>query len=290
VFLLEPERTAYDLNWRMFGIPIRVHPMFWLVSVIMGWSAMREGFAYLLLWVACVFVSILIHEMGHVLAYRAFGAEGNIVLYSFGGLAISYQPLRSRWQRIAVSFAGPWAGFVFLGLVIWLTSIVAPDVFAFLVLKIKTWLSMEITREDRLAARPESSPYVFEAVWDLFQINLFWGLLNLLPIWPLDGGKISRELFEAFVPDNGTRIALGVSGVVAGLLALNTLMAMSGRAFLPFFDRGDFYLVLLFGLLAVGSFQAMQQMPTSRPWREDYPSQWDKDRDHWDRDRNRWER
>ena len=160
-----------------------------------------------------------------------------------------------------------------------------------LVFQIKRWLGLQITRDELLATRVESSPYIFEAVFDLFQINLFWGLLNLLPIWPLDGGKISRELFEAAVPDNGTRVALGVSGVVAGLLALNSLMAMSGRAFLPFFSRGDFYLVLLFGMLAVGSFQAMQQIPSSsRPWCEEYPSQWDKDRESSDRDRNRWER
>ncbi len=286
MFLLEPERTAYDLNWRMFGIPVRVHPMFWLVSIIMGWSAMQDGVGYLLLWVACVFVSILIHEMGHVLAYRAFGAQGQIVLYGFGGLAISYQPLRSRWQRIAVSFAGPWAGFVFLGVVIWLTSVLAPDVFADLVFEIKRRFGLH-----ELRPRVESSPYVYEAVLDLFWINLLWGLLNLLPIWPLDGGHISRELFEGFVPANGTRIALGLSGVVAGLLALNSLMAMSGRPLLPFFSRGDLYLVLLFGLLAVGSFQAMQQIPSSsRPWREEYPSQWDKDREYWDHDRNRWER
>ena len=67
---------------------------------------------YLVLWIICVFVSILIHEMGHVLMGRLFGAEGHIVLYSFGGLAIGSKRLADRWQRIAVSFAGPLAQFI----------------------------------------------------------------------------------------------------------------------------------------------------------------------------------
>src|SRR5436190_12605786 len=99
MMFLEPSRTAYDLNWTMFGIPIRVHPMFWLFSVILGWGAMNLGFSYLLSWVACVFISVLIHELGHVLMGRWFGTEGHIVLYSFGGLAIGSSNQRYRWER-----------------------------------------------------------------------------------------------------------------------------------------------------------------------------------------------
>jgi hypothetical protein len=94
----------------MFGIPIRVHPMFWLMSVILGYSTIQDGFEYLIIWVACVFVSILIHELGHVIMGRFFGADGHIVLYSFGGLAIGSNSLSSRGQRIAVSFAGRGSG------------------------------------------------------------------------------------------------------------------------------------------------------------------------------------
>src|SRR5271166_4322717 len=102
----------------MGGIRIRVHPMFWLISAIMGWSSLDQGLEYLLLWIACVFVSILIHELGHVLMGRAFGYDGHIVLYSFGGLAVGSNAMPNRWQRIAVAFAGPLAGFLYLGLII----------------------------------------------------------------------------------------------------------------------------------------------------------------------------
>ena len=69
--------------------------------------AIERGFEYLLIWIGCVFGSILIHEMGHVFMGQVFGAQGTIVLYSLGGLAIGSSNLPSRWQRIAVSFAGP---------------------------------------------------------------------------------------------------------------------------------------------------------------------------------------
>ena len=88
MLFMEPSQTPYDLRWRMFGVPVRVHPRFWLVSVIMGWNTVHEGFQYLLIWVACSFASILIHEFGHVAMGQIFGSRGHIVLYGFGGLAI----------------------------------------------------------------------------------------------------------------------------------------------------------------------------------------------------------
>src|SRR4051812_37327197 len=64
--LLEPQTTEWDLRWMMFGIPVRVHPFFWLVCLLMGQSALELGVLYLLAWIGCVFVSILVHELGHV--------------------------------------------------------------------------------------------------------------------------------------------------------------------------------------------------------------------------------
>src|SRR5438874_1517291 len=126
--------------------------MFWLVSVIMGWNTMRDGVSYLLVWIACTFVSILIHELGHVFMGRLFGSHGHIVLYSFGGLAIGSSALRSRWQRIAVYFAGPFAGFLLFGLVWWAAR------------------HTDLREINRL---------LVDAMGYLIGINLFWGILNL---------------------------------------------------------------------------------------------------------------
>src|ERR1700682_5371657 len=110
----EPAPTRFELNFRLFGVHVRVHPMHWVFSAILGYGACR-GMGELLIWVICVFLSILLHEMGHLMAMRLFGSDGHIVLYSVGGLAVPYHHLSSRWQRIAVSFAGPLAQLILYG-------------------------------------------------------------------------------------------------------------------------------------------------------------------------------
>jgi membrane-associated protease RseP (regulator of RpoE activity) len=243
---LEPNRTPYDLNWKMFGISVRVHPWFWLVALLLGWGWRRAGFDVLLLWVGCVFVSVLVHELGHVLMGRAFGSRGNILFYGFGGLAVGSNDLRIRWQRIAVLLAGPGAGFLLYGLVMTMERAVQPDSLG------------------RLA---------FFAIEFLIWINLYWGILNLLPVYPLDGGQISRELWQWILPENGARLALGLSIVVAGLLAVNALQIERTEQALPILDRipyvnqaGGLYLALLFGMLAFYSFQALQVEGRRKPW------------------------
>src|ERR1700722_8245857 len=75
VILQEPNQTPFDLRWRMLGTDIRVHPFFWILALFLGWYRMpgQDGptkMLYLALWVACVFVSVLLHEFGHVLMGR----------------------------------------------------------------------------------------------------------------------------------------------------------------------------------------------------------------------------
>ncbi|HEV3202868.1 MAG TPA: site-2 protease family protein [Gemmataceae bacterium] len=264
MLLLEPEPTRFDLRWRMFGIDVRVHPMFWLVAAILGFEWQRVlGFPYLVLWVICVFISILIHELGHILMGRLFGSNGHIVLYSFGGLAIPYQYLSNRWKRIAVSFAGPLAQFLLLGLV-WLAKINLPKAFIGsdnVELFAKLFIFLEMLR----------------------MINLYWPILNLLPIWPLDGGKISRELFEWGMGEKGVRASLGLSMVVAGFLAINELLGLNNHAFIPYFSGGSVYMALFFGLFAFDSFQEMQRaVPPSGGWNQGR-SPWEQDPDYWKR-------
>jgi stage IV sporulation protein FB len=246
----EPNETPYDLRWRMFGTPVRVHPWFWLINVVLGWdAAMRPGgggFPILLLWVACVFVSILVHEFGHVLVGRLFGSHGHIVLYSMGGLAIGSNQLQRRWQRIAVSFAGPFAEFLLLGVFFVVFFFVGPHL------------------------SPAWTPYV-ETMWDFMKwINFFWALVNLLPIWPLDGGQIAREICQAIMPQRGTSFSLGISMVVSGVLAAHMLMASYGQPLIPKLKFGDMFLAFFFAMFCVGSFAALQAENARR-------DRWDQD-------------
>lgn len=231
----EPDETRYDLRWRLFGTPVRVHPMFWLMAVILGYDAfIREGVGFVAAWAACVFVSVLLHEFGHVWMGRLFGSHGHIVLYSFGGLAIGSNVLSRRWQRILVTFAGPLIQLVFLGL-LWLGA---------------DWMAVFIPPGSRRAAA---------FVWlMLFEINLFWPLLNLLPIWPLDGGQIAREICQAIMPQRGTSFSLGISLVVSGVLAVHMLMASRGRPLIPYLRFGSMYMAIFFALFCVSSFAALQ--------------------------------
>lgn len=240
--LAEPDRSPYDLRFRLFGLPVRVHPLFWVFSALLGASALDRGIQYLLLWVALVFVSILVHEFGHALAYRAFRVDSHIVLYSFGGLAVPWSAVRWRWQQIVVSLAGPAAGFL-LCAAVYFSNHFYP------------W------------AGRDASLSVWWAYMQLVFINLWWGLVNLLPIWPLDGGQVSEEVCSYVSPRNGRTIALQISVAVAALLCVYSLACVMGvkqeadwLRKVPSWAIGSLWTAILFGMLAYSSYQRLQQL------------------------------
>jgi Zn-dependent protease len=281
VFLLEPDHTPWDLKWNMFGIPIRVHPMFWVLSAVLGWGYVYEGVPSLLIWIGCVFVSILIHELGHVFMGRAFGTDGHIVLYTFGGLAIGSNNLSNRGQRILVAFAGPLAGFLFVGALMAVIGVFRPEYLEVLLDKLRNVIGLPGQRTD---FPPDFPPLLKVAILDLLWINLFWGLLNLLPIWPLDGGQISRDFFTGMSRQNGLRISLGISLVLSGLLAIQAFSVHVGHPLIPFLGwlegvlpgSAGMYMAIFFGIFALQSFLLLQRAE-QRPWREDWPDRWDRD-------------
>jgi Zn-dependent protease len=277
VFLLEPNETAWDLRWRMFGIPVRVHPMFWLLAALLGGHTLRMGVQYLLMWIACVFISILIHELGHVVMGMFFGTQGRIVLYSFGGIAIGSNQLDRRWQRILVSAAGPVAGFLFLGIILGALWARNPEVLRGYLLIFGAELGVPVARDDPelLTSFLHIGQHFTEffVVRALFFINLVWGLLNLLPVWPLDGGQISRDVCQGVSPSGGLKFSLGISLLIAGLLCLHCILGLNGKQFLPL-PVGGLYMALFFGMFALQSFQLLQQAHAEEQWA----------RRHWDED------
>jgi stage IV sporulation protein FB len=256
--LSDPGATPMDLRFRLFGTYVRVHPFFWLVSIVLGWSWTKtpnpvlpgNGLGELALWVFCVFVSILLHEFGHVWMGRLFGSEGHIVLYSMGGLAIGSNSLYRRWQRILVSFAGPG-----IQLLLWV---------ALVALKLAGYWPAHGTPLELF-------------LWMLLLINLFWPLLNLLPIWPLDGGMISREIFTGLSPSRGVITSLWVSLIVAALIALDGFMShYQQKSFLPsYIPRVGLFGAILFTLFAVDNFRAIQE-ETSRGRYSDDDLPWER--------------
>jgi Zn-dependent protease len=221
----------------MFGVNVRVHPLFWLVSLLLGWDAYAAGgnLGFLAVWVGCVFASILLHEFGHVWMGWAFGSKGHIVLYTFGGLAIGSNNLSRRWQRILVLLAGPGIQLLLWGCLFGSLYLLPPEQGP------RSW-----------------SPYARRAFGDLLWINFGWPILNLLPVFPLDGGQVSREVCQAVSPSRGAVFAMGLSMAVAGLLAAHALLLTPKTAILPWLPAGDMFFGLMFLMLAVTSFQALQ--------------------------------
>jgi Zn-dependent protease len=238
--LSEPQRTGADLNFSLLGIPVRVHPMFWLVSVLLSVNATEGNPRLILIWVATVFVSILVHEMGHALAIRWYGWRPWITLYGMGGLA-SHQPTYYRPQtQIVISLAGPGAGFLLAAVV--LAALHALGHSVTLSFSPTTLVAWQI--EGGFDPRQF---YTWYGVYSLLQVNIFWGLINLLPIWPLDGGQIARDLLTLYSPRDSFRRALWLSIFTAGGLAFHALATLK-----------DTYMALFFGYLAYMSYATLE--------------------------------
>ncbi|MFW6031665.1 MAG: M50 family metallopeptidase, partial [Myxococcota bacterium] len=98
--------------FRLFDIPIRVHPFFFITAVFIGLqTAHAQWLERLMIWIPLMFLGVLLHELGHALAGRAFGLVPSIELYALGGLTWWQEgkPL-GPWRSIFVSLAGPMVG------------------------------------------------------------------------------------------------------------------------------------------------------------------------------------
>jgi Zn-dependent protease len=258
--------------------------LFWLVALVMGWPLTQDreqGGVRLLLWVAVFFVSILVHELGHVFMGRYFGSHGSILLYGFGGLAIGSSDLPRRSQRIAVYFAGPLAGFLLVGMLALGLLAAAPNMVAPFFQNV-----LAIVGLAPRASLPELPVLTASVLQQALWINIFWGLLNLLPIWPLDGGQVARELCAAQWGLRGERAALSLSIALAGLIALHAaVLEYSGQVLIPFLHQvGGMFTAILFLLLAIECYQELQRVRAREPrWND----RWD-DRTSWERDRDAW--
>jgi Zn-dependent protease len=170
-------------------MPVRVRPGFFVVSAILGSGA--GDAAAIIIWVAVCFVSVLFHELGHATAGRALGQTPSISLYEAGGLTSFAAGGRklATWEHIAILLAGPGAGFLLGSAVYFLAPRFLGD---------------------------GSSVMRARVVRDLLFCNFGWGILNLLPILPLDGGQVARRVLLAVRPKAAEKGALVLSVIAAG--------------------------------------------------------------------------
>jgi membrane-associated protease RseP (regulator of RpoE activity) len=240
-----PPSTRYDLRFSIAGIPVSVHPLFWLITLLLG----STGDLLLIpIWILVILVSILVHELGHALAFRRFGQRSRIVLHFAGGLTI---PEPVYWgtgyanvglspnQQIFISLAGPGAGFIFATLIIILVmvlggSVITTRLFGFIPLPLNALL-------------PFGGRFLSVMLSMLLWVNVFWGLINLVPVYPLDGGSVTRNVLVQADPIDGVRKSLWISVIAGGLVALASLIFLR-----------SIFIALLFGLLAFQSYQSLQ--------------------------------
>lgn len=178
-------------------IPVSIYPIFWLFAALIGWlnSGSLIG---VLVWVGIIFVSVLIHEYGHAITAVYFGQKAKIQLIALGGVT-SYQGSKlSFWKQFIIVFNGPFFGFM-------------------LFLLASLFLRWDWSQ----------SPTIYSILKITQVANLFWTVVNLLPVMPLDGGQLLRIVLEASFGLKGFRAALFIGTLISLAIALYFILVRS---------------------------------------------------------------
>ncbi|MCC6227175.1 MAG: hypothetical protein IT195_12330 [Microthrixaceae bacterium] len=178
-------RTPIALNWTF------------LILVAFYTLVLGRPWGYGLMFAGVAFVGILWHETGHAVAFRLVGRSSRIVIHGIGGVTISEDPDELRDAEAAgVALAGPLVG-IAVGLV-------------------ALWLQIHDVGAHALWSRVLLDDVIF--------VNLGWGLLNLLPVIPLDGGQVLERLTGLLLP-SWRHIVPYVVGIAVSLAGLGLAWA-----------------------------------------------------------------
>lgn len=209
-------------------IPVRIHPLFWLMAAAIGFISSGD-IPSTAIWIVVVFVSVLVHEFGHALTALGYGQKVSIDLMALGGLTQRQGPPLPLFREFIIVLNGPLAG-----------------------------LALAMIAYQILVASGVETGALAYALSIAVQVNLFWTLVNLLPIQPLDGGKLFLILMEALFGLRGVKIGLFAS------LAFGVTLAL---------------LCFAFGILFLGAIFLMLAFESYRTWRGALVMT-DRDRDH----------
>lgn len=180
------------MTFSLFGIPVHVAGAFWLMAAFLSLSQVHAPPQLMVATFVIVFVAVLVHEFGHALVARAFGAKPVVYLHGFGGTTATPGVKLTRGQSIATTLAGPMAGFLLGGLCLLASHLGGPP--------------------------SETAKHLLQrALFCTFGL----GALNLLPVLPLDGGLILRDVLG---PRFG-RATYVISSVVGAALCAFFLVA-----------------------------------------------------------------
>lgn len=181
------------------GIPVFVSPWFLiLLGFAFQWGDGDLRLSAVML--VAITSNLLVHEFGHALTARHFGLRPSVVLHGFGGYC-SHDPAETDGQDALIVAAGPLAGFLLGGLSLLLFVLVP-------------W--------------GEEDAYLSTLCVTTCLVSVFLNVLNLVPAWPLDGGRLLRlALMKLLSPGLATQIA---HGVALALLVAATIYAILIKA------------------------------------------------------------
>jgi Zn-dependent protease/CBS domain-containing protein len=268
---------------RIFGIRIRIDWSWLLIFILVAWNlstlfgeihpawatALRWGVA--LIAALLFFLSVLAHEMAHSLMARAQGVPvRSITLFLFGGVSNIQREPPSPRAELLITIVGP-----ITSILVGLAATAAGSAMAS--------LNGQVTLVDPTALASQLSPLATVLLW-LGPINIFLGLFNMVPGFPLDGGRLLRSLLWA-VTDNlrqATRWASWVGRGFAWLMIVAGIAMVFGVSF-PFFGTGlsGLWLVFIGWFLNTAATQSYQQVvvsdiledvPVNRIMRRDPPT------------------
>lgn len=183
-----------SVSWKVGqirGIDVYVHPTFLLLLALVG---MGEGGALAVLLMASAFGCVLLHELGHALTARFCGIRTlDITLYPIGGVARLARIPRKPGAELLITLAGPAVNLALAALFLMLSGVL-------------NWLDGG-DGTTSLAALFLST---------LATINLFLGLFNLIPAFPMDGGRVLRAALSGWLGrGRATEIAAGLGRTLA---------------------------------------------------------------------------
>ena len=222
-------RWSFKLG-KIFGIDFRVHLTFFLLLFFIFITGLSqrgpEQAIRAVLFICAVFACVLIHEIGHSLTARRFGKEAkSITLLPIGGVATMEEMPEKPSQEIAMSIIGPFINlaiaFVLYILVGFWTGIGAPNLY------------------------PESAGEFFAG---LIGINIILAIFNLIPAFPMDGGRVFRGV-----------LALGMDYVRATSIAVSVGQVVS-MLFIFYGIFFNWWLALIGVFLYIGAGSEKQQV------------------------------
>lgn len=226
---------------RVFGIDIRIHASFvfaLMIGAMWGLEFGQKGVAFGLLFTILLFACVVLHELGHSLVAKAFKIPvREIVLLPIGGVAQMEKNPEKPVHELLIAVAGPLVNVV-IAIGIWVAF--GKTLLSGIDLKALT---------SPQSVQPSAQALVF---W-LLTANVSLAVFNMIPAFPLDGGRVLRAVLAMFMGfSQGTRVAAGIGQFIAILLGL--FAVMTGQVLMA--------LIAFFIFLGAGRERAEEQART----------------------------